>query len=142
MDSKRFSRPARLAIHNGVLIRALTYGNESCVWQKHNESGINGVEMQTLRSMCGVSRKDTFESNNDPYMFKVHLGWQSRLSAGRFSIRHFGTVTRHFAARIARRTARVRSARCLINFKLGENLLYARWRHGGDAHATAAPMRR
>ncbi|GBP70539.1 hypothetical protein EVAR_47922_1 [Eumeta japonica] len=34
------------------------YGSENCVWQKKNESRINAVEIRSLRSMCGVSRKD------------------------------------------------------------------------------------
>ncbi|GBP84055.1 hypothetical protein EVAR_67654_1 [Eumeta japonica] len=34
------------------------YGSESWVWQKKKESRINEVEMRSLRSMCGVSRKD------------------------------------------------------------------------------------
>ncbi|GBP63020.1 hypothetical protein EVAR_43768_1 [Eumeta japonica] len=33
------------------------YGSESWLWQKKNESGINAVEMRSLRSVCGVSRK-------------------------------------------------------------------------------------
>ncbi|GBP21250.1 hypothetical protein EVAR_84377_1 [Eumeta japonica] len=32
--------------------------DESWVWQKKNESRINAVEMRSLRSTCGVSRKD------------------------------------------------------------------------------------
>ncbi|GBP43284.1 hypothetical protein EVAR_31168_1 [Eumeta japonica] len=34
------------------------YGCESWVWRKKNESRINAVEMRSLCSMCGVSRKD------------------------------------------------------------------------------------
>ncbi|GBP35741.1 Putative uncharacterized protein FLJ37770 [Eumeta japonica] len=34
------------------------YGSESWVWQKKDESRINTVGMRSLRSMCGVSRKD------------------------------------------------------------------------------------
>ncbi|GBP27034.1 hypothetical protein EVAR_11269_1 [Eumeta japonica] len=34
------------------------YGSEGWAWQKKNESKINALEMRSLRSMCGVSRKD------------------------------------------------------------------------------------
>ncbi|GBP34521.1 hypothetical protein EVAR_29918_1 [Eumeta japonica] len=44
-------RKVRLAIHNGS-------GSKSWVWQKKNESRINAEEMRSLRSVCGVSRKD------------------------------------------------------------------------------------
>ncbi|GBP73886.1 hypothetical protein EVAR_82715_1 [Eumeta japonica] len=58
INSKSVSRQGRLSIHNGVLIPTLMYGSESWVWQTNNESRINAVEMRSLRSMCGVSRKD------------------------------------------------------------------------------------
>ncbi|GBP24445.1 hypothetical protein EVAR_20769_1, partial [Eumeta japonica] len=58
MISKSVSRQARLAIHNEVLNRTLMYDSESWVWQKKNESRINAVEMQFLRSMCGMYLKD------------------------------------------------------------------------------------
>ncbi|GBP58696.1 hypothetical protein EVAR_97099_1 [Eumeta japonica] len=58
MNSKSVLQEARLAIQNEVLIPTLTYGNESWVWQKKNESRISAVEMRSLRSMCEVSRKD------------------------------------------------------------------------------------
>ncbi|GBP21269.1 hypothetical protein EVAR_11664_1 [Eumeta japonica] len=57
MNNKSVSRHGRLAIYNGVLISTLTYGSKSWVWQKKNESRINAVEMLSLRSTCGVSRK-------------------------------------------------------------------------------------
>ncbi|GBP88127.1 hypothetical protein EVAR_63935_1 [Eumeta japonica] len=34
------------------------YGSESWVWQKNNERRINAVEMRSLSSIYGVSRKD------------------------------------------------------------------------------------
>ncbi|GBP36547.1 hypothetical protein EVAR_8382_1 [Eumeta japonica] len=46
------------ASHDGVLIPTFIYGSESWVWQKKNESRINAVEMQSLRSTCAVSQKD------------------------------------------------------------------------------------
>ncbi|GBP00639.1 hypothetical protein EVAR_76911_1 [Eumeta japonica] len=58
MTSKSVSRQARLAVHSGVLIPTLMYGSESWIWQKKSEIKINRVEMRSLRSMCGVSRKD------------------------------------------------------------------------------------
>ncbi|GBP54495.1 Outer dense fiber protein 3-like protein 2 [Eumeta japonica] len=58
MNSKSVSRRARLATHNGVLIPTLMYSSECWVWQKKNESRINAVEMRSLRSRYGVSRKD------------------------------------------------------------------------------------
>ncbi|GBP79061.1 hypothetical protein EVAR_58729_1 [Eumeta japonica] len=58
MNSKSVSRQVSPAIHNGVLIPTLMYGSESWVWQKKNKSRINAVEMRSLRSTCGVFRKD------------------------------------------------------------------------------------
>ncbi|GBP68052.1 hypothetical protein EVAR_104012_1 [Eumeta japonica] len=39
-------------------IPILTCGSENWVWQKKNGSRISAVEMRSLRSLCGVSRKD------------------------------------------------------------------------------------
>ncbi|GBP74482.1 Mariner Mos1 transposase [Eumeta japonica] len=58
MNSKSVSQQAHLAIHDRILNHTLKNGNESWIWQKKNEIGINAVEMPWLRSMCGVSRKD------------------------------------------------------------------------------------
>ncbi|GBP52205.1 hypothetical protein EVAR_87590_1 [Eumeta japonica] len=57
MNSKSILLQARLTNHNGVLILTLMSGIESCVWWKKNESGINAVEMRSLRNMCGVFQK-------------------------------------------------------------------------------------
>ncbi|GBP64924.1 hypothetical protein EVAR_49218_1 [Eumeta japonica] len=43
------------AKHKGVLSPTLKCGSESWVRQKKNESGINAVEMRSLRSVCRVS---------------------------------------------------------------------------------------
>ncbi|GBP29653.1 hypothetical protein EVAR_79202_1 [Eumeta japonica] len=51
-------RQTRVATHNGVLIPTFTCGSESWVWQKEKETTINAVEMRSLCSMCGLSRKD------------------------------------------------------------------------------------
>ncbi|GBP17261.1 hypothetical protein EVAR_17753_1 [Eumeta japonica] len=64
VNIKRVSRQARLAIRSGVLILTLMYDSVSWVWQKKNGSSINAVEMRSLRSMFGVSRKDR-RRNND-----------------------------------------------------------------------------
>ncbi|GBP84324.1 hypothetical protein EVAR_61541_1 [Eumeta japonica] len=40
------------------------YGSESWVGQKKNESRINAVEMRSLRSTCGVSRKDRYRNSD------------------------------------------------------------------------------
>ncbi|GBP60318.1 hypothetical protein EVAR_26730_1 [Eumeta japonica] len=40
------------------------YGSESWVWQKKNESRINAAEMRSLRSTCGVSRKDICKNSD------------------------------------------------------------------------------
>ncbi|GBP76987.1 Glutathione S-transferase [Eumeta japonica] len=58
MNSKSVLRQARLAIHSVFLVPTLMYDSESWVWQKKNESRINAVERRSLRSMCGMSRKD------------------------------------------------------------------------------------
>ncbi|GBP21120.1 hypothetical protein EVAR_11151_1 [Eumeta japonica] len=58
MNSKSVSRQAHLAIHSEVLIATLMYSSVSWVWHKKNKSRINAKEMRSLRSICGVSRKD------------------------------------------------------------------------------------
>ncbi|GBP73243.1 hypothetical protein EVAR_55009_1 [Eumeta japonica] len=63
MNSKSVSQQARMVIHNGVLFPMLMYGIESWVWQKKNESRINAVKMQSLRSM-GESRKDRYRNSD------------------------------------------------------------------------------
>ncbi|GBP62244.1 hypothetical protein EVAR_44652_1 [Eumeta japonica] len=58
MNNKSVSRQACLAIHKWVLIPTPMKSSESWVWQKKNESRINVVEMQSLRSICEVSQKN------------------------------------------------------------------------------------
>ncbi|GBP00240.1 hypothetical protein EVAR_859_1 [Eumeta japonica] len=58
MNGKNVSQQARLAIHNGVLIPTLLCGSENWVWQGKTENRIYAVEMRSVRSMCGVFRRD------------------------------------------------------------------------------------
>ncbi|GBP49979.1 hypothetical protein EVAR_37064_1 [Eumeta japonica] len=46
------------------VIHTLICGSVSWVWQKKNESRINAMEMRSLRSMCGVSRKNRIINND------------------------------------------------------------------------------
>ncbi|GBP44325.1 hypothetical protein EVAR_31218_1 [Eumeta japonica] len=58
MNSKSVSRQVCLAVHNGVPIPTLMYSCESWVWQKKNDSRFNEVEIESLRNICGLFRKD------------------------------------------------------------------------------------
>ncbi|GBP82570.1 hypothetical protein EVAR_87816_1 [Eumeta japonica] len=79
VNSKSVFKQARLAMHNAVLIPTLMYGSESWVWQKKNESRINAVEMRSLRSMCGVSRKDRCRNSDvGAVWFEGKCGDESR----------------------------------------------------------------
>ncbi|GBP44845.1 hypothetical protein EVAR_75714_1 [Eumeta japonica] len=64
MNGKRVSVSALLAICDGVLIFTLMHGSESWVWQKKNESEINAVDMQSLRSICEVPRNDRYRNSD------------------------------------------------------------------------------
>ncbi|GBP31200.1 Piezo-type mechanosensitive ion channel component [Eumeta japonica] len=87
MNSKSISRQARLAIHTGVLIPMLMYGSESWVWQKKNESRINAVELRSLHTIYGVSRKDRCRNNDvkercglKKYVVnRVERGWRGKV---------------------------------------------------------------
>ena len=58
MKSRSVSIPAKKLIHQAVLLPTLMYGSESWTWLKKDESGINAVEMRSLRRMCGRTLRD------------------------------------------------------------------------------------
>ncbi|GBP72753.1 hypothetical protein EVAR_75372_1 [Eumeta japonica] len=88
MKSESVSGQARLTIHNRILIPMLMYGSESCVRQKKNESRINAVEMRSVRSMCGVSRKDRCRNSDVREQYELKEDVVSRVERGMF--RWFG----------------------------------------------------
>ncbi|XP_026317751.1 uncharacterized protein LOC113228612 [Hyposmocoma kahamanoa] len=64
MGSNILSQKAYMSIHNALLVPTLTFGSESWVWQKKDESRINAVEMRYLRKICGI--KQPPPNANDP----------------------------------------------------------------------------
>ena len=55
---RNVSTPARLAVHNAVLVPTLLYCSQTWVLHKKYERKINTVEMRSLRRICGVSLAD------------------------------------------------------------------------------------
>ena len=58
MKSRSVSIPAKKMMHQAILLPTLMYGSESWTWLKKDESGINAVEMRSLRRMCGRTLRD------------------------------------------------------------------------------------
>ncbi|GBP05366.1 hypothetical protein EVAR_76787_1 [Eumeta japonica] len=72
MDGKSVSRPACLAIHNGVLIPSLMYGSESCnIW--YSKTNRTTKSIWSLRNTCGVFLKDRCRAGDvrEPVWFEV-----------------------------------------------------------------------
>ncbi|GBP36258.1 hypothetical protein EVAR_85506_1 [Eumeta japonica] len=53
-----------MKVNIGFLIPMLMFGSESWVWEKKNKNRINAVEMRSLHSMGGVSRKNRYKNSD------------------------------------------------------------------------------
>jgi hypothetical protein len=54
MNNKKSSMKAKTVLHSMILIPTLVYGSETWAWTKKDESGINAVEMRSLRRISNV----------------------------------------------------------------------------------------
>ncbi|GBP32165.1 hypothetical protein EVAR_80933_1 [Eumeta japonica] len=105
VNRKSVFKQARLAIHNGVPIPTLMYGSESWVWQKKNESRINAVEMRSLRSICGVSRKDRCRNSDVRERCGLKENVVTRVEGG--MLRWFGHLERVNESKLTKQNANV-----------------------------------
>ncbi|GBP67906.1 hypothetical protein EVAR_38374_1 [Eumeta japonica] len=82
----------------------LTYGRESWVWQKKNESRINVVEMRSLRRMYGVFWKDRYRNS----IVKERCGLQEDvvIRVERGILRWFGHLERMNESRLTKQIYR------------------------------------
>ena len=51
--NKNISMVAKSTVHQAIVVPTIMYGSETWTWLKKDESGINAVEMRSLRRMCG-----------------------------------------------------------------------------------------
>ncbi|GBP06245.1 hypothetical protein EVAR_3592_1 [Eumeta japonica] len=78
----------------------LMYGIEGWVWQKKNECRINAVDMRSLRSMCGVSRKD--RCRNSDVRERCGLKDDVVTRVGRGVLRRLGPLERANESRLTK----------------------------------------
>ena len=53
-------------LRNSILLSTVTYGSETCTWNRAQQSRVCGVEMSYPRGACGVTRWER-ESNESVY---------------------------------------------------------------------------
>ncbi len=66
MNGKSVSMEVKRDLRNTIIVPTLTYASETWAWNESLSSGTQAVEMNYLRSACGVSRIDGM-SNESVY---------------------------------------------------------------------------
>ena len=47
-----------LVLHETLLVPVITYGNEKLLWKEKERSSIRAVQMENLRGLLGIRRRD------------------------------------------------------------------------------------
>ena len=66
MNNRKVSMEVKKGLRDSIVLPNLTYGSETWTWSETHESKIRAVEMDYLRSACGVTRWER-ESNERIY---------------------------------------------------------------------------
>jgi len=57
VKSENFSIEAVRGLHEELFVSTLIHGCENMVWHEYEKSRVRAVEMDHLRSACGIQRK-------------------------------------------------------------------------------------
>ncbi len=66
MKERNVSTEVKRSLRNSILLPTLTYGSETWIWNRAQQSKVHAVEMSYLRQACGVTRWEG-ESNESAY---------------------------------------------------------------------------
>ena len=101
MKSRNVSIPAKKLLHQAILLPTLMYGSESWTWLKKDESGINAVEMRSLRRMCGRTLRDRVRNADIREMCDSKKGVITSMKVNK--LRWFGHIERMSDERLTKR---------------------------------------
>ena len=83
------------------MVPTIMYGSETWTWLKKDESGINAVEMRSLRRMCGKRIIDKIRNEQIREECNVRVGVVTRMKVNK--LRWFGHVERMSEERLTRK---------------------------------------
>jgi hypothetical protein len=92
VKEKHLSIQCARALHEGVLLPTLLYGNETLSMYERDASRLQAVEMSLLRSAIGVTRRDRIRNENIREVCGVTVSLRQRARMGR--LRWFGHMKR------------------------------------------------
>ncbi|GBP50095.1 hypothetical protein EVAR_17356_1 [Eumeta japonica] len=106
------------------------------MWQKKNGSGINAVEKRSVRSMCGVSRKDRCRNSDVRERCGLKEGEVTRVESG--MLRWFGLLERMNESRQTKQMYRAN----VCDGKKSYSLLRGQQRTGDSSEVPSVRVRR
>ena len=69
-------------IYEGLLLPVLLYASEAMIWREKERSGIRAVEMDNLRCLLGIRRKDRVPKTQIIELCKLRKGLIKDFSIG------------------------------------------------------------
>ena len=92
---------AKTMVYQAIVLPTIMYGSETWTWLKKDESGINAVEMRSLRRMCGKRIIDRVRNEQIREECNVRVGVVTKMKVNK--LRWFGHVERMSEERLTRK---------------------------------------